>query len=349
MNYSKITKEFTDEFFKLVEASENIVITSHMSPDGDSISCVLSMYRIIKDNFPGKNARIIYSGELDGHFGYFENFDKIEWTDDVVNSLGNSDLLIALDCGSFSRFTRFSEKIQAVKNTICIDHHASVPDAFSASVIVPEMPSCSELIFRLFESHVVLDKNLSETFLLGILTDTGNFIFLDASQSDTFVVAKKLIDAGKINIGILRSTYTGISAREFELVQEFIRNTAFEKIEGWPPFQYTYVSREFTEKEQYTNNEFSTASTAYIAGYLTSIKDYTWGFIIKPKSSYCSVSMRSLPESVNVRELLERMELGGGHDRAAGGIFKKDTDPKDPKICVQQIIEWLKNNKPILN
>ncbi len=349
MNYTTITKEFTDEFFKLVEGSKDILITSHFSPDGDSISSVLSMYRIITDRYQDKDVRVVYSGELDAHFEYFENFTKIEWVDDVANHLDNSDLLIALDCGSFSRFTRFPEKIQEVKNTICIDHHASTPDTFTLSTIVPEMSSCSELIFTLFENSITLDKNLSETFLLGILTDTGNFAFLNPSQSDTFLTAKKLIDAGKININILRSKYTGISQRVFTLVQEFIKNTSFGEVEGWPPFQYTYASRDAMESGGYTDNEISAANGTYIAGYLTSLSGYDWGFIIKPKSSYCSVSMRSLPGSVNVRDLLERMSLGGGHDRAAGGIFKKDDDPKDPKICAEQIVEWMKNNKPVLN
>ncbi len=349
MNYNSITKEFTDEFFKLVEASNNILITSHFSPDGDSISSVLSMYRILKDQYQDKNVRIAYSGEFDAHFDYFENFKKIEWTDDVANHLDAADLLIALDCGNFSRFTRFPEKTQEIKNTICIDHHASVPDTFTLSTIVAEMSSCSELIFKLFENKITLDKNLAETFILGILTDTGNFAFLDPSQSDTFLTAKKLIDAGKININILRSKYTGISQKEFSLVQEFVKNTSFREVEGWPPFQYTYVTRDAMESGGYTDNEIGAANSAYIAGYLTSLVGYDWGFIIKPKSLYCSVSMRSLPGGVNVRDLLERMSLGGGHDRAAGGIFKKDTDSKDPKMCVEQIVEWMKNNKPVLN
>ena len=348
MKYTEITKEFTEEFFKEVDASKNIIITSHFSPDGDSISSVLSMYRIITDKYKDKNVKIVYSNELDEHFKYFENFEKIEWVKDVSDYLMKFDLLIMLDCGNYSRFTKYPEKIQEVKNQICIDHHASLSSDFKLSTIIPSISSCSELIFRLFEEHITLDKNLAETFLLGILTDTGNFAFLDGAQSETLLIAKKLIDAGNISINTLRSNYIGISKREFNLVSEFIKNTSFGKVEGWPPFQYTFIRKEFIESENYTSNEIGTASSSYIAGYLTSLAGYTWGFIVKPKSNYCSVSMRALPGSVNVRDIVERMSIGGGHDRAAAGIFKKDDDPKEPRVCIEKIIEWMENNKPQL-
>ncbi len=349
MNYNKITTEFTENFFDIVKDSKNIVITSHIAPDGDSISCVLSMYRVIKDNFIDKDVRIVYSNNLDDHFKYFENFEKIEWTADVAENLNDTDMLIVLDCSNYNRFAKNIEKIKNIKNKICIDHHESTPDEFDLGVIIPSIRSCSELVFRLFENNITLDKNLAETFLLGILTDTGSFTFLDYTQSDTFLIAKKLIDAGKINITTLKMQYSQISKREFNLMQEFIKNTSLREIEGWPPFQYTYVDREVIERENYTKNEITAANTAYISGHMNSLKGYTWGFIVKPKPNFCSVSMRALPGSVNVRDLLERMSLGSGHDRSAGGIFKAENDSKDPKVCIEKIIEWMKNNKPVFN
>ena len=41
-------KEFKEKFLSLVHNSEKILISSHISPDDDSISSVLNIYRIIK-------------------------------------------------------------------------------------------------------------------------------------------------------------------------------------------------------------------------------------------------------------------------------------------------------------
>lgn len=343
MKYMEITKEFTEKFFDLAESSKDVVITAHSSPDGDSISCVLAMYRILSDRYPDKKVRVVYSGSPDEHFSYFQNFEKIQWAKDMTERLEECDLLIMLDCSQYRRFTGFPEKLSGVKNQVYIDHHASEPGDCTLGISVPEMPSCSELVFRLFEDALKLDKNLAETFLLGIISDTGSFTFLDSSQSETFLIAKKLVDAGGINISELKSKYLFITDREFTLLQEFIRNTSFGEMPNWPPFQYTYARREFVEENKYTNNELSAASKAYIAGYMGSLKGYSWGFVIRPKSSFCGVSFRSLLGGVNVRKISEKMELGGGHDRAAGGIFR---DEKDPKKCADLILEWMKSNKP---
>lgn len=344
--YTSICKDFNEGFFELVENSENIVITSHFSPDGDSISSVLSVYSIISAKFPNKNIKIIYSGKTDTKFSYFKNFEKIIWAEDVSDELKETDLVVLLDAGLYSRSTQYPEKLQGIKNQICIDHHASGSEIFSLSIILPEIPSCSELIFRLFENDIKLDKDLAEIFLLGILTDTGSFSFLNSSQSETFVVAKKLLEVSDTSIDFLKSKYNTMSKREFNLIQEFIKNTSFTEIENWPPAQHSYVSRECIEKDNYSDNEISAASSMYIGMYVRSIKDYTWGFVIKPKDANCTVSMRALPGSVNVRDMLERMSLGGGHDRAGGGILKNEDDPKE---CISKIIKWMKNNKPILN
>lgn len=342
MKYTEIKKEFTDKFFELVEASNEVIITAHFSPDGDSISSVLSMYRIVSDKYKNKKVRIVYSGKPNEHFSYFENFDKIEWVEDMADNLGECDLLIMLDCSNYHRFTKNEEKVRAIKNQVSIDHHASEPEPVTLLTIVPEMPSCSELIFSLFEDYLKLDKNLAETFLLGIISDTGSFTFLDSSLSETFLITKKLLDVGGINIGILKSKYSSISKKEFDLLQEFIKNTTFKTIDGWPPFQCTYVSRDFVEEGKYTNNELTSASKAYIAHYFASIEGYIWGFIVRPKSTFCGISFRSL-YGLNVRKISEKMNLGSGHDRAAGGIFENETDPK---ICVDLTIKWLENNEP---
>lgn len=349
MNYTHITKEFTEEFFRLVQNSHNITITSHFSPDGDSISCVLSMYRIIYDRYPEKDLKIVYSGEIDERFSYFQNFGKIIWAEDMTDEVKDTDLLIVLDLSIHVRFTRYPEKLEHIKNQICIDHHASGSEDFTLSTIIPEMSSCSELIFRIFENSFTLDKNLAEIFLLGILSDTGSFSFVNSSQSETFSTAKKLLDVGDIQIDILKSKYSPMSAREFTLVQEFIKNTSFEEVQDWPPVQYSYISREFVQNGNYSDNEISAGSSLYVSMYIRSIKNYTWGFVLKPKNQYCAISARSLSGSVNVRDLFEKMSLGGGHDRASGGIFKRDGDSNDPQICIKQIVEWMKNNKPLMN
>jgi nanoRNase/pAp phosphatase (c-di-AMP/oligoRNAs hydrolase) len=52
---------------------------------------------------------------------------------------------------------------------------------------------------------------------------------------------------------------------------------------------------------------------------------------------------------VNVRDLAERMGIGGGHDRSAGSAIKKVDKDIESQQAIDTIIEWMKTNKPLLN
>ncbi|MEO5635011.1 MAG: DHH family phosphoesterase [Candidatus Paceibacterota bacterium] len=343
MTYHTLTKEFNNKFWTLAENSKSIAITAHFSPDGDSISSCLSVFRILKDKFSEKNIRVIYSGEEDASFRFLSDFKNIEWLPDMADGLAETDLLIVVDCADDSRFTNKPEITNKITSKICIDHHKSAAGGYTENMIVPEIPACAELIYRIFKDEIIINEDLAKTFLLGIITDTGNFTDIEASQADTLLVANELIKKGNVNMVSFLAEFGTISKREFELVQEFIKNSSFEEVLNWPPFHYTYIEREIIEKNNYTGNELNKASKAYISAYLKKIEGYQWGFIVRPKLSFCGISMRSVTENVNVRKILERMELGGGHDRAAGGIFK---DEPDPKKCIERVFTWLENNKP---
>lgn len=349
MNYSQLSSEFTSKFFGLVNQANKIIITAHESPDEDSIASVLSVYDILSHRYPKKNIRIIYSSEPEDKFRIFKNYDKIEFVTDLADEISGTDLLILLDGSQFSRFTKQPEKIKAILNTICIDHHSSPIDEFTLSLVSPTYPSCSEIIYLALCSTLQVSKELAEIFMLGILGDTGNFTYLKPHQTDTLATAKKLLEISKIEIQEFQSRYRTISKRVFDVLQELIKNTNYSSANDWPNFQYASVERDFKDKGGYADSDISEASHIYMSHYLRTIEDYPWGFVITPKlNGDCGVSGRSLPKSVSVRDMMERMKLGGGHDRAAGGTFKKVGDDVNVKDCVGKVLSWIKNNKPVI-
>jgi len=346
MNYSQISNEFSSKFFELVEKANKIVITAHESPDDDSIGSVLSIYEILITKYPKKNIRIIYSSEPEPRFSVFKNYSKIEFVPDLADEIGNTDLLVVLDGSQFSRFSKQPEKLKMIPKNICIDHHASPINEFSLSLVSPDYPSCTEIIYLALCRDFVVSRELAEIFLLGILGDTGNFTYLKPHQTETLATAKRLLEISKIEIQEFQSRYRTISKRSFAVIQELMKNTCYSSVIGWPDFQYTYIERKFAEDGKYTDSEISEGNHLYMSNYLRMIEGHTWGFVTTPKNNgECGISGRSLPKSVSVRDLMERMKIGGGHDRAAGGTFKNE---KDVKNCINKVVEWTKNNKPII-
>jgi c-di-AMP phosphodiesterase-like protein len=116
-------------------------------------------------------------------------------------------------------------------------------------------------------------------------------------------------------------------------------------VEGWPDAQYSFIERSVLEKNSYSDEDMSAASHMYMGMYLTRMYGYSWGFVVTPREDGSArVSARSLMGAVNVRTLFEQMQIGGGHDRAAGGYI----DPSEAEKAVEKVLTWMKNNKPVL-
>lgn len=350
MNHSEINNQFKRDFFALTDTAQSIVVTSHISPDDDSIASVLAMYRLLTDKYPDKSVRMVYTGEQAGRYQYFQNFDRIEFVEDLADHLEGVDTLIMLDGGGFGRFTARPEAMDSFTGkTICIDHHHNPTSRFDLSLICPSVYSTSEILYLQFFKELQISKQLAEILLLGILGDTGNFAYLDSSQTETFVTAKHLVEISGVRIQELQSHYRLLSPRVFTGVQELVKNTEFRQVVGWPDLQTSRVEREFIGRMHYTDKEISEASGIYVGHFLQAIVGYGWGFVISPKlDGSCGISLRSLPKSVNVRELVERMGIGGGHDRAAGGTFKvgEDGKPREVDECLEEVLEWMRENDP---
>lgn len=337
--------EFREQLFALIEKAQTVVITSHISPDDDSIGSVLSVYTILTETYPQKNIRILYTGEEVRRYQVFHNFEKIEWMDDIANHLDGVDALIMLDASQYARFTKFPEKLQSVSNRVAIDHHASQPDEFTLLIHKKEFSSNCELIYRALIERKQLTKVMAEYILLGVTGDTGTFRYVQPDQSTVFVLGKELVELVGMSIDEFRARFSGTPIRVIPLLQELVKNAVYTTIEGWPPVQYTHIDREILTNGNYTDEDMSSASHIYIGQYLPKVEGYGWGFIITPRTDgTCRMSGRSLPSSVNVRDFHERLGIGSGHDRASGGFF---TEAK-PRDCITKVLDWMKGNKPLI-
>jgi nanoRNase/pAp phosphatase (c-di-AMP/oligoRNAs hydrolase) len=192
---------------------------------------------------------------------------------------------------------------------------------------------------------------MAEHFLLGILGDTGNLTHVGAGQTQVFSIVKKLVDVGQIRIDSFLARFRGIPKHIMPLLQEFVRNTTFVEIPNWPSLQYSFVTREFSEQHQFTDEDMSAASHIYMGQYLPRIERQPWGLVFSPRSdSGVRMSSRSMNGSVNVRILCETMGIGGGHDRASGGNFKsEDGTPVAVDACIETVLDFMKKTGPVLS
>lgn len=337
--------DFVNGFEELVKGAKKIVLTSHISPDDDAIGSLLALYSYLSAKYKEKDIKMFYTGHFVDRYVSFTNYNKINFVPDIVDEVSGCDVLICLDGGRFDRFSRNPNKLKnGVGKKICIDHHATEPEHFDLSFINADITSTSELVYKLFFENKELHKDAAEAIFMGMLGDSGNFTFLKSNQSYVFSIAQVLLSKIESGVQEFQTRYSLNSQKVFDLVKILMNNTKYVEIVGWPKCMYTTIGHEEILAGKYNEEEVNDAKHWYMLSYLRNIAGYPWGFVISAKlDNKCGVTFRSLPESVNVRNIVEKMGIGGGHDRAAGGTF----EVTNPEKCVEVLLDWLSKNDNI--
>lgn len=348
MNNNEILT-FREQFFDLVNKSKSILITSHVNPDDDSISSVLTLKYVLQKIHTIDSVEIVYSSMGSNRWTYFGGFNEIKFGIDITESIHKYDLIIVLDGSQYSRFTNFPEKLESyLEKIICIDHHASPVDTFALQFIDPKKTSVAEILFDIFlEPLESIPTRLAEVNLLGILGDTGTFRFVRPDQVSVFDAVKRLQADGNIDIQRLKAQYERYSEKTFALVKLFVNNASIKSVNGWPKFMTSYIKRGDTQGYEYS--EVSEAAHIFVQTFGLSIEGVNWACVAYPSTSGdIKLSCRSLPGSVNVRLIGERMGNGGGHDRA-GGATLENTKEFEISKGLEILEKWMKDNEVIVS
>lgn len=342
---TQISKDLKNKFDSMLSESESIVITSHFSPDDDSIASVLSVYYYLANflKIELSKLKIVYTGEKNEKWCSLTNFDKINFVDDLSNHVKNTDTLVMLDGGAYKRFSRKAEMEMFSGKTICLDHHPIPGNQFDLQLVAKQFTSTSEIIYRFLYETEKITKEICEILLLGIVGDTGSFRFINNSNAGVLSIAEKLITNGEINVDSFIGKFEKININSYQILIELMKNSKIKKIKNWPEFVCSYIDMNKCLKLKYTDNDVSEGSS-YFTRYLRAVNGVEWGMVVTPRfhDMTHSVSFRSSPGSVVTREIGEKMGIGGGHDRASGGkLITKDT-----KIAIKIVFDWMKKNKP---
>lgn len=340
--------EFRKQFELLCKNASEIVVCSHQSPDDDSISTVLTMYRHLKDTYVEKRVRILYEGKSNARWAYFEGFEQINFVENLKEMLNGVDLIIIMDVAQLQRVmkdVRSSRDITGFGGKIvCIDHHKNEPQEFDLTYIDDTAVATAQILFELFyEETPIIPKRICETLMLGILGDSGSFTYVQPNQSKIFDVAKKLVSDGEISIQSLKAKYMRYDLVVLKIQQILSQHLNEQEIGGWGRFLVTYLDRSELKELCSDDDAISAACHIFIDTYGKAVRGINWGVVIYPKfgKDEYAISLRSLPEGVNVRKIVQGMGIGGGHDLASGGRFVGKISAQE---CIEELTLWLSMN-----
>lgn len=310
--------KYTKELRILFESSRNILLISHVNPDGDAIGSQLALYHYLKHK--GKNAEMISPNHLQEFLKWMDGAEEInvfiKKRKTCIKLIKEADLIILID---FNQSNRLGEAEKYVTDStaikIIIDHHQ---DPFNiANLIISDSAKCStaELIYELItgmNGEPFKNKSYSEAIYVGIITDTGNFEH-GTYTGGTLRIIADILDSGIQKDKILDVVYNNFSADRMRL-QGFALSNRMIVI---PEYKTAYIYLKRQDLSEYNHIKGDTEGFVNLP---LSIKGINFSALFIEKENFVKLSFRSKGD-FPVNEFASRYFSGGGHVNASGGEF----------------------------
>ncbi len=312
MDYSKLND--------IIKSSKNILIMSHVNPDGDTLGSMCALYSVILENFK-KKCDMLAISKIPSIYSYLPAVQEVKQQDDIDKSR-IYDLVINVDVASIDRICDSRILFDKAKFTINFDHHKTNNAYANLNFINPDASSTGEILFDCFnKTGWKINLNTAICLYTAILTDTGSFRF-DNTKPSTFEASAKLVEIGVQPSDIYKKIYESDSKTLVMFQAYCISKANFlddDKI------AYTVVYKKDMEKFS-AGDDCMEGLTEKLRAIVTTRIAFT---AKEMKSGHTKISMRS--KFADVAEICEIFS-GGGHKFAAGCTIKAPAEEAVTKI-----------------
>jgi phosphoesterase RecJ-like protein len=319
-----------------ISKANQIVITAHKSPDGDSIGSSLGLYHFIKAL--GRNVVVCHPDPSPAYLNWVEGADNIlnaqDHKEEVQTEIDKADLIFCLDYNSLNRLgERMEEMLQkSDAKKVMIDHHLHPDDFSSITISEPSACSTSQLIVELIDQsgHLKLLNALIGTPLyLGIMTDSGSFRFPSVLPR-THEVLAELLRAGVKHSAVHENLYDSNTLSGLRLRGYALSN----KLEIVPEYPIALIA---LSEEELNRFNYEKGDTEGLVNIALSIQGIKIAVFFSEKEGKVKMSFRSKGKDNPVNMLASENFEGGGHANAAGGISS---------LALEETVQKFKNLIP---
>lgn len=320
----EFNRQDLDELRRLIEVSGNVVITCHVSPDGDALGSSLGMAHILKGM--GKTVTVITPDESPRIYRIFPGFrDTVKaWSSYGVRAeriVAQADLILCLDYNALYRLSRLEPHVRGARaKQVLIDHHKEPEDFAAVSFSYPLMSSTCELCFHILDAMGWADKvdtTAATCFMGGIITDTGGFHY-NSNSPDLYRVVADLMERGVDKDWLMRCLVDTHSASSMRL-------ESFAIAEKMELFADDHAALITLDRDELNRFDYKKGDTEGLVNKPLAIPGIVYSCYLREETGYIKVSMRSLGD-FPVDLLCKRHYNGGGHLNASGGEFTGTLD-----------------------
>lgn len=176
-----------------IRQGNRFLLTSHVSPDGDSIGSALGLARLLRSM--GKGALVWCRDAVPGVYQCLPGSERVHTGEEPPAGYPERfNAIVALECPSLDR-TGIEEHLGELP-ILNVDHHLGNQHYGQVNWVDTAAPSVGEMVYRLGRSlNVTLDEETANLLYLTIVTDTGGFRFSNATDH-AFEACAQLVREG---------------------------------------------------------------------------------------------------------------------------------------------------------
>ena len=298
---------------KLIDGAKRILISGHLSPDGDSLGSMIALARLLTQ--AGHEAFATADVNALGKPGFLEGVADLI----PVRKLKRAkkfDLFIAVDNSSFTRMPPEVKPVAEKLPTICIDHHVTNDGTFGdVQIVDPSASSAAEIVWRFAKwNEWTLDRVVAEALWVALVTDTGRFAY-DATRPGTMRAAGDLLKHG-VRTALINDILFGSFSRK----TMGLKRLAWRSLHIWKNRKVAEVSLARDDFREVRGNKADVEDVIEIPRSVAKNEIALFFYQIpdRTKETRCSIRTRGDWDAT----VLASKFGGGGHRKAAGCTIK---------------------------
>lgn len=305
--------EIIEKIIKQIKKSKNVVLLSHVGPDGDTLGSMLALKEMLAQLNVNEKVDIIIVGSIPDIYKFLPGINSVKNPDNKT-LYQSYDLAVTVDCASLERLGDSLNLFKNAKYTVNIDHHISNNKFADINWIEPYASSSGQVLYKLISPlGAELTKNIAVNLYTAILTDTGGFKF-DNVKPETLEICADLIRAGVNPEIVYKECY---ESKPLAMVRLHARAIDQAILTEHNKIAYTSISRKMLETIGATDDFVDGISES-----LRQINTVEVSIVFKETTKGdTKISFRS-----NRTDICRVAEFfgGGGHKLAAGCTIQKN-------------------------
>ena len=294
-----MTENMDTEIKERLDAAQNVLIASHVRPDGDAVGSLIGLGLALQN--AGKTVRMVLADGVPSSFTYLESSDQVR-----KEPNGEFDTFITVDCADLKRIGKVFESYGAPD--INIDHHVTNQRFGKLNLIEGhEVATAAILTNYLPVWGYEITRPIAAALLTGIITDTLGYrtsnmtaeaLRQSAALMDTGVDMSEIYMRGLVRRSLSAARYWGAGLSNLQSSDGIV---------------WSKLSLEDREACEYPGND-----DADLINMISAIDGHRVGMIfVEQNDDHVKISWRALENGIDVSPVAYHFG-GGGHAAAAG-------------------------------